>query len=108
MKILNSTIAKGKQDVILDSIYEHLDHKLRVKIRSESYMFQCLAYIEIFTDNGWKNLHSIHYGIMNTPKGLYYKPGLEGLLPYFSEDVETLLHCAELILGGSECGRQVV
>ena len=74
MKILNSTIAKGDQDVILDSIYEHLDHKLRVKIRSDSYIFQCSAVIEIFTDNGWKNLHSIHYGIMNTPKGLYYKP----------------------------------
>ena len=111
MKFLDCKIAKGSQDYILTQLYvatyeytsgvikQTLRHKLRITIKSDSYLQQCYARISIFSpeENKWNRLATIEPGKMQTANGLCYKQNAPGEQE-FQNDIDELLRLADLIL----------
>lgn len=70
-------------------------HTLRVHIRSNSYREQCHATIERWDGTGWRFVHGIDTGAMETPDKLCYanegKPDPRKLAYHFEADRNVLL-----------------
>jgi len=100
-KTISKTISSGDLAVYFDENLEYNGYKLRVKIRSNAYLFQSYANIEIFynASGKWSNFASIHYGAMKTMAGLIYLPNNTGLKEgNFAADRKELLRLVEEIL----------
>lgn len=97
---LNTEVAVGDSDAILTQIYEFSGgHKMRLKIRSNAYRFQCSAKIERHDGAQWHELARIEPMAMETPHGLVYGKRTRGeLMRAFDADRETLLDQATLTL----------
>ncbi len=113
---LDSKLAKGSQDLTLTRLYKvtirELNnhsraltvlavHKLRVRIKSDSYKFQSYARIEIYNEQErkWNVLASIDHGNMETQEGLHYMPPHDPATERdFEDDEEELLRLAGLVL----------
>ena len=105
MNIISKAISQGSQSVeyveILDlpSVYQDQSAKLRIKIKSDSYKFQSFARVEKWDGDKWREVHSIHHGIMLTPTGLSSRPRGEGLaFSHFRADRKELLRVAKGIV----------
>jgi hypothetical protein len=98
---IHRDIAKGRQSVVFTETLQVGAAKLRIRIESDSYDFQCSARIEAFspTDLKWNPLAHIHHANMKTPDKLVYHPANEGTNPaYFQADRDNLLNQARAIL----------
>ena len=105
MNIISKAISEGSQSVeyveILDlpSVYQDQSAKLRIKIKSDSHKFQSFARVEKWDGDKWREVHSIHHGIMSTPAGLISRPRREGLAEtHFKADRKELLRVAKGIV----------
>lgn len=111
MELLDSKISQGSQNYTLTNLYRYtivrksrvleqtIVHKLRVSVKSDSYMLQCHAHCDIFSpeENKWNRLCTVPSSKMGTATGLSHYPDAptEG---HFQLDVAELLRFAELIL----------
>lgn len=77
-KTIDVTISKRGQDVLFVELLELAgaqsarEHRLRVKIESDSYRDQCWARIERWNGETWHEIWSIDSGAMKTERGLAY------------------------------------
>lgn len=101
-KILEkSVVVKGRQDVTYKAAWTHSSGiKVRVNVKSDSYAFQCHAYLEAFspTEQKWNRVVSLHHAEMTTVNGLIHYPEFQGnkSVPatagsHFMSDVNNLL-----------------
>ncbi len=75
VKTLDLEFSVGRQDVICTVLAQMGEHKLRLRLRSDSYKFQCHAYAEVLQKADgikWERLVSIDHSNMATPEGLCY------------------------------------
>ena len=111
MELLDSKISQGGQDYTLTQLYtadyvytsravkQTVTQRLRITIKSDSYLAQCFARIAIYSpeERKWNRFASIEHGVMQTEKGLCYKH--KAPTEYeFQNDVNELLRLADLIL----------
>ena len=74
-------------------------HKIRIKIKSDSYKFQSFAKVEKWDGDKWREVHSIHHGSMTTPAGLDSWARREGLAEsHFKADRKELLRVAVAVI----------
>lgn len=111
LNLLDSKISKGSQDYTLTNLYAGViektrcgmtntrTHKLRVSIKSDSYLQQCWAHCDIYSpeENKWNRLCTIQAGNMQTASGLSHYPDAPGE-HMFQKDITELLKLAALIL----------
>lgn len=98
---LHTEIALARDDVTYTGTFSHLGRKVRIRIRSNAYDFQCSAIVETLDETklAWNPLASIHHSRMKTPDKLCYSPLATGdpaiaetrLLPLFRDDIDALL-----------------
>jgi hypothetical protein len=102
MKTLNKEVGLGRQDLNYKEIAEIAGHKVRVRIKSDSYDFQSYAIVEVFSELKWNQVDFIHFSQMNTPEGLYYKVDRNGELStsecHFKKDRDALIKIASEVL----------
>lgn len=73
MKILESRISKGWQDVTYTEIYEQDGRKFRIRIKSDTVNSQSYAILEVLQDNlSWTVLENLRSSEMKTPSGLVH------------------------------------
>lgn len=97
--LLDSKIATGGQSSVLTQLYNRYGEKLRIRIKSDSYLQQCHAICDIYSSENkrWSVLGYIDPVHMATEKGLSYNP--EAPTEYnFQNDINELLRLAELML----------
>lgn len=99
-KTVDKRICRGSQDVDYVEVLKVGDHKLRVKIRSNSYAVQSYARVERWDGSQWQFLHELGQGNMRTPAGLYvHHPAVDGdLEAKFRKDRDELVKLAGDIL----------
>lgn len=100
MKLLDTKLAQGDQDVILVNLYRAAQgEKLKVRIRSNAYEAQCSASCSIWSPEkrAWNSLVSIEPSLMATESKLCYQPKKAGA-GAFEADVKELLRMAALVL----------
>lgn len=73
IKTIDREIACGRQDVNYFEVVEYSGEKLRIEIKSDSYLSQCFARIMIWSDRKWNFVDSIHHNNMSTPEKLVYR-----------------------------------
>ena len=104
MKILNKEVSHGKQSITQTILLSHKKNKLKISIKSDSYMDQCKANVYIYnkTDNKWNNLYSIPSSNMQTPSKMVsddvYKNNDNKVVMAMQDDVDTLIKRAKQIL----------
>lgn len=89
MKYESIQVAVGAQDVDYVALGRHAGHKVRIRIRSNPYDFQCHAYADVWsaTDLKWNRIGSIPPALMNTPASLCYrKDSYGGMANQFTAD----------------------
>jgi len=94
-------LSKGQQSVLYTELLKYGTHRLRIRIKSDSYAFQSFACIERWDGTQWQPAADIHYGSMDTPTGLHYtydKADIDQLRPEFKVDRDTLLRDAMWVL----------
>ena len=99
-------ITKHRQGVQYLKIVKHSSgHKLRIKIYSDSYKFQCTALVEVFNPQNlaWNEVARIPHAAMDTPDKLVYNPyinqyGMMFLDTYFRKDADKLIKMALAVL----------
>ena len=96
-QLLHLEIGKGRQDVTATALFDMNGHRLRARIKRDSYDFQSSARMERWNGKEWKFLADIHYSKMTTPEKLHYKQDWESV-SHFNADLTTLLEKAALIL----------
>jgi hypothetical protein len=114
MRSTTIKLSKGSQSLYYRELLElshpdvahHSAHKLRIEIESNSYDFQCHAWIQRWDGSQWHELEHIHHGNMGTPAKLYYKCGKERdvaptMREYFESDRDELIEAATAILYGA-------
>ena len=74
LETLEISLGKGYQDMIYKEILRWGEHKLRVRIKSDSYAFQSFARIERWNGERWYEVHHIHHSQMTTASGLIHQP----------------------------------
>jgi hypothetical protein len=92
--VLHVEIGKGRQDVNYSETLRIGDRKFRVRIKSDSYDFQCYARIEALdqAELKWNVVASIHHSAMKTRDGLAYVPNNSWNTPkWFKEDRDNLI-----------------
>lgn len=101
LKTLNKEISRGDQYVEYQETIEAGAFKLRIKLKSDAYAFQCHATIQVFgpVDLQWNELATIHYASMRTPPALVYQPNNPGVAECFMEDRNNLVRQASAVLG---------
>jgi len=100
MKTISQDIGISAQSAVFTKVIACKGHKLRIRIESDSYAFQCSARIERWDGNAWREVHSLHHSNMATETGLAYKARhLKGKDPaWFADDTATLINVAIDIL----------
>jgi hypothetical protein len=101
MNTLHREIGYGQQDVDYTEIVTLDAHKLRIRIRSNSYRFQCFARIELWSGVKWEPLGDVHYSRMGTPDSLaYYPEATKRAIPFsmFERDRMALIAQARVVL----------
>ena len=101
MKTITKEIDKGRQAVIYTEILKQGTNKFRVRIKSDSYEFQCFASVDYWNGNEWKNVHTKKFDNMKTPNGLAYVSGEIGQTK-FKQDRDDLINIALEIVGESK------
>ncbi len=96
-KLISLACAKIDQDVRYDEVLEQDGHRLRVRIRSNSYAFQSWAHVEHWSAGAWVEVHSLIPTTMKTTHGLYVREGGADK-SHFREDRDELLRVARHIL----------
>lgn len=106
--VLQFEMTKSRQGVNYLKVIKHASgHKLRIKIYSDSYRFQCYAFIEVFHPEklAWNEVARIPYASMKTPEGLCYEPCIRtcASIPltfqtHFNVDADSLIKMAKDIL----------
>lgn len=92
----SSIISKDDQNVILTELYRTTElHRLRVRIRSNSYKFQCFAIVEKWDGDKWQEVWHIEPSSMETREGLCYR---QHSTKDFTADVYTLLTHVSMVL----------
>lgn len=71
-RTLSVELMRGTQDVILVELLEFKGKRARISIRSDSYVAQCSANLEIFDGAKWHSLYWIPGPSMATAPKLYY------------------------------------
>ena len=99
LKTLHLDIGKGSQDVIFKELIDLDGFKLRISIRSDFYVEQCHAKIEIFDVGSfcWNHLADIHSSLMRTHEELKHTPNYRNI-SLFARDRASLLNQAVSIL----------
>lgn len=111
LNLLDTKISMGSQDYTLTNLYvgviektshgikQTRTHKLRVSIKSDSYLQQCWAHCDIYSpeEKKWNRLCTIPAGSMQTVSGLSHYQDAPGEHE-FQKDVTELLRLADLIL----------
>ena len=94
--LLFEQISKGQQDVIAERVLRLTEGdksvKIRVKIKSDSYDFQCYAKSEAYNPQtlSWNPIASIGFSNMKTKKSLAFTPHPVGFSA-FEADINTLV-----------------
>jgi hypothetical protein len=97
--LIDQTIAKKRSDVTFTEILKYKSHKLRVRIRSNSYDFQNSAVIDRWDGAKWNVVYTIPYTAMTTPDGLAtVREPATMLGKYFLDDREKLVKMALKII----------
>jgi len=106
--VLQFEMTKSRQGVHYLKVLKHASgHKLRIKIYSDSFRFQCYAFIEVFHPEklAWNEVARIPSAVMSTPAELVYEPAIYsaktiplGVERYFKMDAEKLVKMAKDIL----------
>ena len=96
--LLRSDLTKGGQSVLLTQLFQMGAHKLRVRIKSDSYREQCYCVIERWDSAEWREVYRVDAHGMKTPDKLVYDSG--DIMPKFFDDVAQLIHAARLVLLG--------
>ncbi len=101
-ELIRKSINTGTQSLSYEELYRENGHTLKIDIKSDSYRFQCHAYIWEWsdaTDNrgpAWTIVDTIHFSNMKTPKGLQHQSNPSFRL--FELDTTILKDTARLIL----------
>tara|TARA_R100001594_G_C3936520_1_gene239532 strand:+ start:85 stop:405 length:321 start_codon:yes stop_codon:yes gene_type:complete len=101
--ILSREYFNGQQSVGFEGLYEYKNHKLKIRIKIDSYDFQSSAKIFIFDKQelNWNLLASIPYSKMESNMVFCYRKVDELLHSEklaIQKDIDTLLNKAKLIL----------
>lgn len=103
MKTIHRSVAKDGQSVTLTEICQFKEAKLRIRVKSDAYEAQSFARIELWSENRWSEIYTLHGSEMKTPSKLvYYKPAttpVEAWANDFNGDTNLLKSLAEKILG---------
>lgn len=105
---LDSSISRDDQNVNFLHLVKVDGHKVRLRIRSNSYASQCWAIAEVWsaTDMRWNEIATIPHGAMQTPPKLCYHNNLPKDSPHkvwndpshFRADSERLLSLVTAII----------
>lgn len=105
IKTLNREVSAQRSDLTYTELLELAGlHKLRIRIRSNFYMFQCHAIVERWNGEAWHEVYQIDPGAMQTPAGLstLHTHPSQGVradqTPAFQPDRETLISAASSVL----------
>lgn len=98
MDILKSEVGRARSNVDYTEVMKWNEHKLRVRIRRNSYDFQSHALIERWNGEEWKGVDSIHFSKMQTPEYLNERDSDEVLKAHFSKDTSKLISLAMEVL----------
>lgn len=117
MKSIITTISKGRQSLDYKEVLSFKrtrnkiaqEHRLQVRIKSDSYDFQSHAVIERWNGDEWKQVHSIHYAQMQTipklihvgcnqPSNLSQSVIKNNNMRHFQKDRDELVRIAKEIL----------
>lgn len=102
MKSINRELSSGTQGLTYRERLELESHKLLIEIESDSYDFQCHAWIMRWNGEQWREVEHIPHGNMETPSGLYYSArgpeGREAQWIKFESDRDTLIQAATEVL----------
>jgi hypothetical protein len=98
-RVIDTTIGKGRQDIVYRELVMLTDKKVRIDIKSDSYDFQSHARVSVWNaaEDKWNQIDSLHYSAMQTPQGLCYRDGWNDAA-HFKKDRDRLLTMAKLIL----------
>jgi len=74
---IHKEVSAGRQSVNYKEILMLDEMKLRIRIKSDSYDFQCFARVSVWSEENlrWEQIDFIPFANMQTPKGLLYKRG---------------------------------
>ena len=96
---LDVSISLDDSDVNFVALLAVAGHKVRLRIRSNSYDFQCYAYADAWSksDLRWQNIGDIGHGSMQTPSGLYVRKDWSSRT-HFEADARRLLEIVATVL----------
>jgi len=102
VKSLFLDIAAGSQSVNFVELLSGWGQRLRISIKSDSYLVQSYARIEVWSaaELKWNLVAYVQHGSMLTPAGLIYNPNRSGFqASHFQADRTELIRLAGLVLG---------
>jgi len=98
-KTIDKQFGPGGQSVYFVEVVALGPERLRIEIRSDSYMEQSYARVSLFSGGKWQLVHSILPSLMKTPHGLSNQPRGKGATEQnFSQDRAQLLRVASAVL----------
>jgi hypothetical protein len=106
--VLSTEIGRGSQDVYYTEVLRIESHTCQIRIRSDSYRFQCFATARVWSpaELRWNDASSIHYSQMSTEEGLAYGDPGRVNANSFSADRKILIdRLAALLAGGGKSTR---
>jgi len=101
MTTLSLTIGAGKQSAEYKEIIKVKDKRIKISIKSDSYLNQCHAISYLWSNTGWNLIHSIPYSAMNTEKELRTSIDFakkESNKSFFKADRDLLLSISKKII----------
>jgi len=72
IKLIKKEVSKGSQSLNYTEILKLNDYKIKIAIKSDAYLNQCRAIVEVFDNLKWNRVASIPASEMETKKGLLY------------------------------------
>lgn len=92
----------SNQSISYREIYQLNDKKIKLEIKSDSYLNQCYAKASVLKEDDWNIIYTIPYSLMVTPEGLSYKSDYKNnpttAESNFKKDIEKLKTQTEKIL----------
>lgn len=100
--IIEQRYFSTRQAVNYVEIYKKNDCKIKVEIKSDSYLDQCYAKGSVFDGKQWNHVYNIPSTQMDTQKGLVYLDNIgekpEKAARYMAKDIAEVIEKTEKIL----------
>ncbi len=100
--IIEQKYFSTRQSVSYVEIYKKNDRKIKIEIKSDSYLDQCYARGSVFDGVQWHHVYNIPPSAMSTQKALAYLDNMaeapEKAAKYMEKDVAAVIEKTEKIL----------